>query len=59
MLIFGGRRRRRRRRCRCDFGPLLIALGVGVFTTYLIPNHILIALLGLALIAAGARFCAT
>lgn len=37
-------------------GPMLIALGIGVFLAYIIPNYILIALFGIALIAAGIKF---
>ncbi|MCI5892400.1 MAG: hypothetical protein MRZ66_03225 [Clostridiales bacterium] len=37
-------------------GPMLVALGVGVFLAYIIPNYILIALFGIALIIIGIKF---
>ena len=48
-----------RRRCGCGgkggfpLGPLLIALGVGILLSYIIPYYILITLLAIALISAG------
>lgn len=37
-------------------GPMLVALGVGVFLAYIIPNYVLIALFGVALIVIGIKF---
>lgn len=37
-------------------GPILIALGIGVFIAYIIPNYLLIALFGIALVIVGIRF---
>ncbi len=36
-------------------GGLLIALGIGILLAYIIPYHILITMLGVALIVAGIR----
>ncbi|MEI3158827.1 hypothetical protein [Monoglobus pectinilyticus] len=37
-------------------GPVLVALGVGVFLAQIIPTYLLIALFGIALICAGVKF---
>lgn len=37
-------------------GPILIALGIGVFIAYIIPNYLLIALFGIALVIVGIKF---
>lgn len=53
------RKKRVKKRARCGaslVGPMLVALGVGVFLAYIIPNYVLIALFGVALIAIGIKF---
>ncbi len=43
----------RPRRGFCTYGPILIALGIGLMLAYIIPYYLLIILLGIGLIAGG------
>ncbi|MEE1046587.1 MAG: hypothetical protein U0M60_04090 [Clostridia bacterium] len=50
-----------RRKCcggknRFPTGLMLIALGIGILLAYIIPYYVLIAMLGIGLIAAGIWF---
>lgn len=52
-----------RKRCRRKtksgatlIGPMLVALGIGIFLANIIPAYVLIILLGVALIGAGIWF---
>lgn len=39
-----------------SMGPILISVGIGVFIAYIIPNYVLITMLGLSLIVVGIKF---
>ncbi len=55
--MFKNNRFKKKPRCSASLvGPMFIALGIGVFLAYIIPNYILIALFGIALIAIGIKF---
>ncbi len=52
-----------KRKCGCKphrglgtYGPMLIALGIGLILAYIIPYYILIILLGIGLVVAGVVF---
>lgn len=53
-----GRRKNGCGRCRRfgGYGPVLIALGIGLILAYLIPYYILIVILGAGLVTAGVVF---
>lgn len=53
-------RMRRRHGCGCkkdckQIGSVLVSLGIGIFLAHIIPYYLLIAMLGIALIALGIR----
>ncbi len=48
--------KRNKKDCVKILGPVLVALGAGVFLANIIPAYMLIVIFGLALIAAGVWF---
>lgn len=53
------RRKHCRKKSKCGaslIGPMLVALGIGIFLANIIPTYVLIVMLGIALIAAGIWF---